>query len=206
VTAINELLQAAAADLPDNPALVEQVLARGRRHRRRTRIAAGCAAAVVLAGGGAVAVTATSHVPTGRITIGATPGLRPPSPHSTGTRNLVVDDAVRGELATAWAAGQHLRRSDVAGTKKGSVFYAYDGPSRTYWAVANFEPSLSALTKHRRLNGASGDPTIQFQDGPFILRGPVGGAWTLVGDTGGAPICQDRVPATVIAAWQLHAC
>jgi hypothetical protein len=208
VTNINELLRAAAADLPDNPALAEQVVARGRRHRLRVRAAGGCAAVVVAAVGGPLTVKTLANVGGGgidKITISAAPGSRMSNPRPTGAQNLLVDDFVRNGLATAWAAGQRLQRSDVAGTRKGSVFYAYDPSSAKYWAIADFEPSASALAKHGTLNGGNGDPLIQFQDGPFIFSRSAGGSWTLVGDTGGGPICP-RVPAAVIAVWHLPRC
>ncbi|KJE21858.1 hypothetical protein FF36_03761 [Frankia torreyi] len=127
---------------------------------------------------------------------------------TAGARNLPVDAALREQLVAAWVAGHQgpdsasLSRSDVASTAAGSVYYAQETGPGTYWAVADFEPSASALAKGRKLNGAAGDPLIAFQDGPWLFTRPKGGSWKLAGDTGGQ-LCASSVPPAVAAVWNL---
>jgi hypothetical protein len=61
-----------------------------------------------------------------------------------GIRNLVITSAVRSELTAAYAAYRRISPSDITGTEPGSVHYAYDLATDTYWALANFAPSLTA--------------------------------------------------------------
>jgi hypothetical protein len=132
-------------------------------------------------------------------------GTGPAASPSTagGVRNLAVDDALREELITAWIKGNSLDRSDVASTTPGSVYYAYQPRSATYWAMANFDPSASAQAKGKKLNGNTGDPLISFQDGPWIFTRSDGGSWQLKGDTGGE-VCPSVLPADIVAVWNLH--
>jgi hypothetical protein len=119
---------------------------------------------------------------------------------SSGPMNLATTAAVRAALVAAFASGQHLEPRYVAGTVKGSVYYAFDGTTYTYWAMAEFSPTPAADEAHKRLDGAPGDPAIQFQDGPWIFSRGASGSWRLVGDTGGS-ICPPRPPARVLALW-----
>jgi hypothetical protein len=68
---------------------------------------------------------------------------------STGSQvqNLVISDAMRSELAgtyaTAYAAGLNVPVSElgVPAAQAGSVYYAYDPATDTYWALGTFEPT-----------------------------------------------------------------
>ena len=64
-----------------------------------------------------------------------------------GARALTASPAVREELTAAFADYKGIPPSDVAGIS-GSVYYAYDPATDTYWALANFVPSLRA-SSHR---------------------------------------------------------
>ena len=119
---------------------------------------------------------------------------------SSGPTNLVTTDTVRAALVAAFASGQHLEPRYVAGTVKESVYYAFDSTTRQYWAMAEFSPTPAADDAHARLDGAPGDPAIQFQGGPWIFNRGAAGSWRLVGDTGGS-ICPPRPPASVLALW-----
>jgi hypothetical protein len=110
---------------------------------------------------------------------------------------------VRGQLADAFAKGQHLSRSYVAGTTPGSVYYAHDPATHAFWALAQFTPSTAGDNAHTQFNGTANDPYVQFQDGPFVFTKPDGGSWVMVGDTGGL-VCPPRPPASVLALWGIH--
>ena len=113
-----------------------------------------------------------------------------------GIRNLVISSAVRSELTAAYVAYRRISPSDVAGTRPGSVHYAYDPATDTYWALANFTPSGTASL---RIN-------VGFQDGAswgfFTKVGP--GPWEA--QTGGEPVVCLEVrffPPAVLTAWSL---
>ena len=72
----------------------------------------------------------------------ATSGSAPAGPG--GVRNLAVNREVRNELTAAYADYRGISPADVAGTRPGSVYYAYDPATYTYWAQADFAPSSTA--------------------------------------------------------------
>ena len=118
------------------------------------------------------------------------------APGSSGeARNLIVSPAVRGALLAAYAAFKSIPVSDVRGVP-GSVYYAYQPATGTYWALATYEP-------------ASSDPetiTVGFQDGGSdgFFKRTGSGPWQV--SLGGEPeICtQPRYfPQPVLAVWDL---
>lgn len=122
-----------------------------------------------------------------------------------GVRNLIVSGAVRGELTAAYVAVRRISLSDVAGTAPGSVYYAYDPSTDTYWARALFQPSRDVI---RDQTPAALTVLVGFQDGGGYGRfKKVGtGPWQVA--TGGIPfVCADVqfFPRTVLAAWSLPA-
>jgi hypothetical protein len=117
--------------------------------------------------------------------------------------NLVTTNAVRAALVDAFATGQHISRSYVAGTAPGSVYYAYDPGTHAYWALAQFSSSAAAAQAHQQFAGTAKDPYIQFQDGPWIFKSPDNSSWTLVGDTGGT-VCPSSLPMSLVRLWNLH--
>jgi len=102
--------------------------------------------------------------------------------------NLQLDDAVRADLKTAFAAGTGVNPADVQGTVPGSVFYGQLNSTGDLWAVATFAPTAAA-------SGSSSFPTT-----PQILRKPSGGAWTYIGPAP-APLCSQTIPAELLAVW-----
>lgn len=113
-------------------------------------------------------------------------------------RNLAVNRDVRNELTAAYTEYRGISPSDVAGTRPGSVYYAYDPATRTYWAQADFAPSSTASVK----------VLVGFQDGAsigFFTR--IGnGSWQV--QPGGAPVFCTEVrffPQAVLIAWSLPA-
>jgi hypothetical protein len=115
-----------------------------------------------------------------------------------GVCNLAVNRDVRNELTAAYTDYRGISPSDVAGTILGSVYYAYDPATYTYWAQANFLPSSTASSK----------VLVGFQDGASI------GFFTRIGNgrwqvqLGGAPVVCTEVrffPQAVLVAWSLPA-
>jgi hypothetical protein len=90
--------------------------------------------------------------------------------------------------------------SDVAGADPtpGSVYYAHDPATDTYWALAHFESSSTAPF----------DVMVNFQDGGSIgmFRKTGAGGWQV--QFGGVPPwCTDSkfFPLPVLAAWSISA-
>jgi hypothetical protein len=114
-----------------------------------------------------------------------------------GVRNLAVSRDVRNELTAAYADYRGISLSNVAGTRPGSVYYAYDPATYTYWAQANFLPSSTASFK----------VLVAFQDGASIgLFTRIGnGSWQV--QLGGEPVVCAEVrffPQEVLVAWSLR--
>src|SRR5580658_880144 len=113
-----------------------------------------------------------------------------------GVRNLPVSREVRNELTVAYVNSRGISLSDVAGTVPGSVYYAYDPATDTYWAEATFMGSRTAPVK----------VLVGFQDGGsigFFDRAARSG-WQV--DVGGVPIVCFEVPffpPAVLMAWSL---
>jgi hypothetical protein len=138
----------------------------------------------------ASAASAPSHAASApAATSSATPGA------SGAARNLVVSTTVRGALLAVYAAYRSIPASDVRGIP-GTVYYAYQPATGTYWAKAGYEP-------------ASGDSlTVQvgFQDGggDGFYKKTGSGPWRVI--LGGEPeICEELryFPQPVLAAWSL---
>jgi hypothetical protein len=121
----------------------------------------------------------------------------------TETMNLLVDDGVRAALTAAWADAQQLDPKYVKGTTLGSVYYGFDAQTHAYWALAEFDPTDAARQESARLNGAPGDPAIQFQGLPAAFTRPIDGEWNFVTNTGGA-VCPPRPPSSLLAMWSIH--
>lgn len=113
-----------------------------------------------------------------------------------GVRNLPVSRDVRNELTAAYVNSRGIPLSDVAGTIPGSVYYAYDPATDTYWAEATFRPSRTASFK----------VLVGFQDGGSIglfVRAARSG-WQV--QQGGVPVVCSEVPffpPAVLMAWSL---
>ncbi len=116
------------------------------------------------------------------------PGAATSTTGSGPAANLQLDDAVRADLKTAFAAGTGVNPADVQGTVPGSVFYGQLNSTGDLWAVATFAPTAAA-------SGSSSFPTA-----PQILRKPTGGAWTYIGPAP-APLCAPTIPAELLAVW-----
>ena len=113
-----------------------------------------------------------------------------------GVQNLVVSTAVRGELAAAFVAHYGISLSDVTGAAPipGSVYYAYDPATDTYWASAAFQASSTAsATAEADFQGGGGDGMFQ--------KFGTGGWQVQINETGTA--CGDAhfFPQAVLIAW-----
>ena len=174
------------------------------------RMLAGLGLLVTIAAAGCTANPAPSPVASGS-SQSTGPAVTPPASSPTptpsaslasagGVRNLVVSSAIRSQLAAAFVAYKRIMLSDIAGSgpRPGSVYYAYDPATDTYWAQAPFTPSSTA----------SMNVQVGFQDGGeygFFSRSGTG-TWRV--QTGGVPINCSEVrffPRTVLAAWSLPA-
>jgi hypothetical protein len=115
-----------------------------------------------------------------------------------GIRNLVISSAERSDLTAAFVADKGISSSDVLGASAlpGSVYYAYDPATDTYWALAEFRPSSTASLNVK----------VNFQDGGNIgmFRKARAGPWQ-VRTPGWPPICSEPrfFPPAVLMAWAL---
>jgi hypothetical protein len=99
-------------------------------------------------------------------------------------------------LIRAFAAYDHIPEQDVVGTASGSVYYAYDPSSSTYWALAKMDPQLSAPVP----------VLVKFQDGAnrVIFAERRGSGWTVVSLVGEPPcLAQQGLPGTIESLWGL---
>jgi hypothetical protein len=128
-----------------------------------------------------------------------TPGITPTG--SGGVQNLVIPSAEESELTAAYLAFRGgIPLSDVAGEgpMPGSVYYAYDPATDTYWALAVFEPSSTA----------SLDVQVGFQDGDNIAMFQKDGASAWQAESAGEPAyCAEAkyFPQAVLTAWSMSA-
>jgi hypothetical protein len=141
-------------------------------------------------------VAATTGQPTATAAAPTTSTAATASASSTGVQNLSVSTAVRSELLTAFAAIKNIPVSDVAGSTPGSIYYAYDPSTQTYWAMGSYEP-------------ASTDPATvknSFEDGGETGQFKKIGSGPWQAGTGGVPpYCAEisYFPRTVLEAWSL---
>lgn len=124
-----------------------------------------------------------------------------PSPTPTvpgGIRNLPISSAERSKLTAAFLTYKGFAPSDVLGGSAlpGSVYYAYDPATDTYWALAEFLPSSTA----------SFNVKVNFQDGgnTGMFRKSGAGPWQ-VRTPGWPPICDEPrfFPHEVLDVWAL---
>jgi len=120
----------------------------------------------------------------------------PGAASSGGVENLVASAAVKSQLLAAFAAAKDVPVSDVAGSDPGSVYYAYDPATQTYWAKATYAP-------------ASTDPQSvadAFQDGTSngFFKESGSGPWQA--EIGGEPVTCGVLkffPQSVLVVWSL---
>ncbi len=125
------------------------------------------------------------------------------SPASGSVQNLVASAAVRDELRAAFITYRAdaantpgdtaIPPSAVGGISPGSLFYAFDPSSSTYWARASFYPAVAA---------SQTSATVGFQDGgaDAVFTRPAASAWAVksVGP------CYSGLPVGVAETWGLQ--
>ncbi len=142
--------------------------------------------------GTVLAVAAATGVPGQAVAVGSLPqAFAIARPALDRVNDIVATAAVKSQLVVAYAASAHLKVTEVAGTAPGSVYYAYDASTHTYWAEASFVP-------------AKGAPPAAMEDaGGFgIFSRPASGAWKYLGSS--LPIsCRELsvVPPAVLNVW-----
>lgn len=150
----------------------------------------------------------TTQRPTSPATIAAaSPGETPPAaqsstaPATAGTvQNLVISTAERDELtalyASTYAADSNVSVSDLGApaVTPGSVYYAYDPATETYWALATFEPTAPISDQTAYMDGTSEGMFKEVGTGPWQVTIPIN-----------PDVCQELqfFPAVVLAAWSL---
>jgi hypothetical protein len=115
---------------------------------------------------------------------------------SGGVKNLTATAAVQSALLQAYVAMKHIPASDVADSQPGSVYYGYDKATKTYWAMARYDPSRKAPQAVE----------VSFQDGGSIGFFKRVGAGPWQASLGGVPvICEELrfFPKAALAAWSL---
>ena len=180
--------------------------------RSRSRWTAGCAPFGVAAALGTVALmasacssspssssTTTTIASTSTSTTAATGGSTTTTAKAAPTpavENLVATSQVKSELMAAFVAMKQVPAADAVGTTPGSVYYAYDTTTKTYWAFASFELSPSA----------SYQVQVGWQDGGGmgLFSMAAGSPWSV--QQGGVPPYCSQVkfyPAAVLAVWNI---
>lgn len=143
-----------------------------------------------------VAATASSQPTSSAVSAPTAASATTPSAtaSSGAVQNLVATAAVKSELLAVFAASHNIPVSDVLGTAPGSVYYAYDPATQTYYAKATYEPKTS-------------DPlsvTVGFQDGGqggYFKKS--GSAPWQVESMGQPAVCTALrfFPSAVLAVW-----
>jgi hypothetical protein len=114
---------------------------------------------------------------------------------TSAAENLPMTSAVEAQLLAAEAAAHNLPASAYTGLVKGSVYYAYDPATGTYWAGAAATPSSSSEQAEASVD----------DNGAYGLYERVGsGSWTErdVAMTGiDGDNCTIVIPADVLALW-----
>ena len=154
----------------------------------------GGAIALTACGSGSASHTATvTKTTTVAVTVTAPGGSS--STSQSQAQNLVVNQALRGQLVAAGAAMHQLPSSDYTGLIKGETFYAYDPATGIHWAGAGLKASPSST------KAQVGDQ----DDGAFLdFEQPPGGQWKaypagIPGSTNYS--CAVTIPADVLAVW-----
>jgi len=128
-----------------------------------------------------------------------------PSPMASSTRSddevavsLSATPALRTALRGAYVAARPgVRLNEVAGPRHGTLYYALDKTTKTYWAIAWFDPS-----SHAREQTAV---KFQFGMGGAVFKRKASGEWHATVHVRANLPCPNEVPAAVLLAWHLKA-
>jgi DNA-binding beta-propeller fold protein YncE len=139
-------------------------------------------------------VASTSGLPGRAVPVGELPqAFAIAQPPLDRVQDIVATPSVKSQLVAAFVAGWGLKPDQVAGMSPGSLYYAYDQTTHTYWAEAAFFP-------------AKGDPPSMMEDagGYGVFSRADDGGWKFRGSA--LPIfCRELsvVPPAVLALWGL---
>lgn len=124
----------------------------------------------------------------------AAPSATPATPG--GVQNLVITSAEISELTAGFAAREGMSVSSVlgGGPLPGSVYYAYDPATGTYWALANFELIGGMTVPVPMMFQKAGTGPWQYQRADLSQNG-----------TQLDPTCSELqwFPAAVLMAWSM---
>lgn len=139
----------------------------------------------------------SANVPSGKTTVA------PSSIASTRADGSVADSlpatpSLRAALRGAYVAARPgVRLSEVEGPRHGTLYYAFDTATRTYWAIAWFDPS-----SHAREQTAA---KFQFGMGAAVFKRTASGEWHATVHVRANLPCPGEVPAAVLRAWHMKA-
>jgi len=149
----------------------------------------------------AAAAAATASAPAATSPSAAAPSGSPAvsaAASAGGVQNLIADASIKQQLIAAIAQYHGFSASNIASTKPGSVYYAYDPANGTYYAWASFVLVAGAsLQVQQSLVGLDDVGSTNF----FKKVG--NGPWEA--DPASEVICQEGqfFPAPVLAVWDL---
>ena len=111
--------------------------------------------------------------------------------------NLLASAAPKSDLVAAFAQHDHIPPQDIVGLYPGSLHYAFQPSTNTYWAVAKMEPLITAPVA----------VTVKFQDGGdyVVFARKDRSSWSVV-DLVGEPPCLSRtgLPRAIESLWGLR--
>jgi len=112
--------------------------------------------------------------------------------------SLAATPALRSTLRGAYVAARPgVRLREVEGPRHGTLYYAFDRTTKTYWAIAWFDPS-----SHAREQTAT---KFQFGMGGAIFKRKVSGRWHATVHVRANLPCPNEVPEAVLQAWHIQA-
>jgi len=112
--------------------------------------------------------------------------------------SLSATPALRTALRGAYVAARPgVRLNEVEGPRHGTLYYAFDKTTKTYWAIAWFDPSPRAREQTA--------VKFQFGMGGAVFKRKASGEWHATVHVRANLPCPDEVPAAVLLAWHLQA-
>jgi len=200
-----------ARELPTDPLEQRWICRRASRHRvgargiMRAKVAVGPAivavATAALTGcssSGTGRTNSSETIPTGRTTVAPSPIAGSTSSDGYVAVSLAATSALRTALRGAYVAARPgVRLGEVDGPRHGTLYYAFDPATRTYWAIAWFDPSSRAQPQTAA--------KFQFGMGGAVFKRTASGAWRATVHLRANLPCPDEVPAPVLRAWRIKA-
>jgi len=140
----------------------------------------------------------SATVTAGRTTVAPSPIAGSTSSDSDVAVRLPTTFALGTALRGAYVAARPgVRLGEVDGPRHGTLYYAFYPATRTYWAIAWFDPSSRA----RPQTAAK----FQFGMGGAVFKRTASGEWRAAVHLRANLPCPDEVPAPVLRAWRIKA-